>query len=103
MYPNKTHLPVFASPTIECHLHRIPGLSRRFIYLNDDTFFGAPLHPEDFYSRVDGHRIYLSWPVPNCADGCIATWLGDKYCDKACNVSDCEWDAGDCTASPTTS
>eukprot|EP01062_Namystynia_karyoxenos_P059032 TRINITY_DN50464_c0_g1_i1.p1 TRINITY_DN50464_c0_g1~~TRINITY_DN50464_c0_g1_i1.p1 ORF type:complete len:1186 (+),score=394.65 TRINITY_DN50464_c0_g1_i1:139-3696(+) len=99
IYVNKSHLPVFASPTIECHLHRIPGLSRKFIYLNDDVMFGAPIHPEDFWSRVDGHRIYLSWPVPNCAEGCTSSWLGDGYCDRPCNNTDCEWDAGDCIGS----
>ena len=54
IYTNASHLPVFASPSIECHLHRIEGLSRRFIYLNDDTFFGRPVHPEDFVSQVCG-------------------------------------------------
>ncbi|KAJ9469477.1 Exopolysaccharide phosphotransferase [Diplonema papillatum] len=96
IYKNVSHLPVFASPSIECHLHRIPGLSRRFLYLNDDVFFGRPVHPEDFYSNVDGHRIYLSWPVPNCAEGCPGTWVGDGYCDKPCNTTECDWDGGDC-------
>ena len=27
---------------------------------------------------------------------CPPTWLGDGYCDKACNVSECEFDEGDC-------
>eukprot|EP01064_Diplonema_japonicum_P009987 TRINITY_DN17370_c0_g1_i1.p1 TRINITY_DN17370_c0_g1~~TRINITY_DN17370_c0_g1_i1.p1 ORF type:complete len:1079 (+),score=253.70 TRINITY_DN17370_c0_g1_i1:51-3287(+) len=96
IYPNVSHVPVFASPSIECHLHRIPGLSRRFIYMNDDVFFGRPIHPEDFYSNVDGHRIYLSWPVPNCAEGCPSTWVGDGYCDRPCNCTECDYDGGDC-------
>ena len=36
-------LPVFDSGHIESYLHHIPGLSERFIYLNDDVFFGAPV------------------------------------------------------------
>ena len=36
-------LPVFDSGHIESYLHHIPGLSERFLYLNDDVFFGAPL------------------------------------------------------------
>ncbi|KAH8044357.1 hypothetical protein JL722_14749 [Aureococcus anophagefferens] len=35
----RTHrefLPVFSSPAIETQLHNIPGLSKRFIYFNDD-------------------------------------------------------------------
>jgi len=34
-------LPVFDSGHIESYLHHIQGLSERFIYLNDDVFFGA--------------------------------------------------------------
>ena len=50
IFPNISHLPVFSSPAIEVHLHRIPGLSRKFIYFNDDVFLGAPVHPDDFTS-----------------------------------------------------
>lgn len=32
--------PVFDSGHIESYLHHIPGLSEKFIYLNDDVFFG---------------------------------------------------------------
>ena len=35
--------PVFDSGNIESYLHRIKGLSERFIYMNDDVFFGAPV------------------------------------------------------------
>ena len=41
-------------------------------------------------------QIYLSWPVPNCQEGCPSSWIRDGYCDKACNNSECEWDGGDC-------
>lgn len=51
LFPNQSHLPTFSSPAIEAHLHRIPGLSRRFLYLNDDTFFGNYIRPEDFYAQ----------------------------------------------------
>ena len=96
LFPNKSHLPVFSSPAIEAHLHRIPGLSRRFLYFNDDTFFAAPVHPSDFYTKAKGHRIYFSWPVPNCNEGCPSTWLADGFCDNNCNTTDCDWDGGDC-------
>jgi len=36
---------VFDSGHIESYLHHIAGLSERFIYLNDDVFFGAPVDP----------------------------------------------------------
>ena len=37
-YIPKEYLPVFSSHPIEIHLHRIPGLSDRFVYFNDDIF-----------------------------------------------------------------
>ena len=36
---------VFDSGHIESYLHHIPGLSERFIYLNDDVFFGEKVNP----------------------------------------------------------
>jgi len=41
-------------------------------------------------------QVYLTWPVPNCAEGCPGSWIKDGYCDKACNNSACDWDGGDC-------
>ncbi|XP_046849520.1 N-acetylglucosamine-1-phosphotransferase subunits alpha/beta-like isoform X2 [Xenia sp. Carnegie-2017] len=96
IFSNQSHLPTFSSPAIESHLHKIPGLSKKFIYLNDDVMFGAEVWPDDFYTHSKGQKIFLSWPVPNCNEGCPATWINDKYCDKACNVSECDWDGGDC-------
>ncbi len=43
-------LPTFNSRTIETALWRIPGLSDRFIYFNDDFVLAAPLRPEDFFN-----------------------------------------------------
>ena len=48
LFPGEAHLPTFNSNAIEMHLHRIPGLSRRFLYLNDDLFFGASCGPDAF-------------------------------------------------------
>ncbi|MEO3820920.1 stealth family protein [Plantactinospora sp. B24E8] len=42
-------LPTFNSHAIESRLHRIPGLSEHFIYVNDDMFFGRPLQPDTFF------------------------------------------------------
>nr|CAB3250130.1 N-acetylglucosamine-1-phosphotransferase subunits alpha/beta [Phallusia mammillata] len=97
IFVNKSHLPTFSSPAIEAHIHRIPGLAERFIYFNDDVMFGREVWPEDFYTETAGHKIYLAWVVPNCADGCSPSWITDGYCDSACNVSECNWDGGDCT------
>ena len=99
IFTNQSHLPTFSSPAIESHLHKIPGLSKKFIYLNDDVFFGTEVWPDDFFTHSKGQKIFLSWPVPNCNEGCPSTWINDKYCDKACNVSECDWDGGDCIGS----
>ena len=44
-----TSLPVFDSGHIESYLHHISGLSERFIYLNDDVFFGAEVDPAQWF------------------------------------------------------
>ena len=31
-----------------------------------------------------------------CSSGCLPAWKGDGVCDRLCNVSDCQWDSGDC-------
>ncbi|XP_033888880.3 N-acetylglucosamine-1-phosphotransferase subunits alpha/beta isoform X2 [Acipenser ruthenus] len=97
IFHNESHLPTFSSPAIESHIHRIPGLSQKFIYLNDDVMFGKEVWPDDFYSHSKGQKVYLTWPVPNCAEGCPGSWIKDGYCDKACNHSACDWDGGDCS------
>jgi len=96
IFKNKSHLPVFSSPAIESHLHRIPGLAKKFIYFNDDVMLGNTIWPSDFYTNAKGQKVYLSWDIPQCAPGCPEAWLADKYCDKACNTSMCNWDEGDC-------
>uniref|UniRef100_A0A667YT13 N-acetylglucosamine-1-phosphotransferase subunits alpha/beta n=1 Tax=Myripristis murdjan TaxID=586833 RepID=A0A667YT13_9TELE len=96
IFLNHSHLPTFSSPAIETHIHRIPGLSQKFIYLNDDVMFGKDVWPDDFFSHSKGQKVYLTWPVPNCAEGCPGSWIKDGYCDKACNNSACDWDGGDC-------
>jgi Stealth protein CR2, conserved region 2 len=53
---NAELLPTFNSFGIICHLHRIPGLSQKFVYLEDDMLFLAPTTLDDFVSP-DG----LTW------------------------------------------
>jgi hypothetical protein len=55
-------LPVFNSLSIECNLHRIPGLSERFIYMNNDLFVGRPVKPDDFVD-AQGRDIVLFEPL----------------------------------------
>ncbi|KAL0195972.1 hypothetical protein M9458_009544, partial [Cirrhinus mrigala] len=56
IFQNQSHLPTFSSPAIETHIHRIPGLSQKFIYLNDDVMFGKDVWPDDFYSHSKGQK-----------------------------------------------
>lgn len=52
--------PVFNSHAIESRLHHIPGLSDRYLYLNDDVFFGRPVGPEDFFHSNGVAKFFLS-------------------------------------------
>lgn len=52
IFPDASHLPTFSSPAIESHLHEIPGLSKFFLYFNDDTMLGNYVTPDDFYSTA---------------------------------------------------
>lgn len=99
--PDPEQLPTFSSAAIETFLHRIPKLSKRFLYLNDDIFLGAPLYPEDLYTEAEGVRVYQAWMVPDCALDCPWTYIGDGACDRHCNIDACQFDGGDCTDSAT--
>lgn len=48
--------PVFNSHAIEAGLHRIPGLSDKFIYFNDDVFVLHSMSYESFYT-ADGKPL----------------------------------------------
>ncbi|XP_023723247.1 N-acetylglucosamine-1-phosphotransferase subunits alpha/beta isoform X3 [Cryptotermes secundus] len=99
IFPDPSHLPTFSSPAIESHIHRIPGLSRKFLYLNDDVMFGKEVWPDDFITNTNGQKVYLSWPVPDCSDSCPWSWVADGSCDVSCNISECSFDGGDCDLS----
>lgn len=57
------HLPTFDSSHIESYIHRIPNLSERYFYLNDDVMFGAPVELDHWFSD-DG--IYVAWSDEPC-------------------------------------
>lgn len=44
------YLPTFNSHALEMSLTNIEGLSERFLYANDDTFFARPTTPDFFYT-----------------------------------------------------
>lgn len=52
VFPDAACLPTFNSHAIEACLHRVPGLSERFLYLNDDVFLGREVAPGDFFTQA---------------------------------------------------
>ncbi|MBV1780780.1 stealth family protein [Paeniglutamicibacter sp. ABSL32-1] len=53
-------LPTFNSHAIESQLHRIPKLSERFLYVNDDVFFGRLLGQQVFYTPTGYPKFALT-------------------------------------------
>ena len=56
--PPEAAQPTFNSNVIESCLHRLPGISRRFVYFNDDYFLGAPAAPGDFLTADGRIRVF---------------------------------------------
>ena len=54
IFPDPAVLPTFSARPIEACLHRIPGLSRHFVYVNDDVFVGAPVDRSTFFDDAGG-------------------------------------------------
>ena len=48
-YIPQEYLPTFSSHVIELNIHRIKGLSDKFVYFNDDTFINDYLSENDFF------------------------------------------------------
>lgn len=70
IFPDPSVLPTFNSHAIEACLHRIPGLSEHYLYLNDDVLFGREVVPSDFYTlgglpkvRFGFRAIYDGAPI----------------------------------------
>ena len=67
IFPGPAKLPTFNSFAIEACLHRIEGVSDRFIYFNDDVFLTKEVAVEHFI-EADGSPklVFESWPM--CSD-----------------------------------
>ena len=59
------YLPSFNSQAIEPWIHKIPGLSEKFLYANDDMLFGAEMTPDQFFTE-DGRALIHAG---NCSGG----------------------------------
>ena len=51
-------LPTFDSGHIESYIHRIPRLSERYLYFNDDVFLGAPLDLSHWFFEGG---VFVGW------------------------------------------
>ena len=79
-------LPTFDSAHIESYVHRIPGLSERFFYFNDDVFFGAPVRPAEWFFEGG---VFAAWS-DEPAVGAGPVHPGDSFQANACRRS-IEW------------
>jgi len=50
-YMDKQDLPTFNSDAIECKMHKIKGLSEKFVYFNDDVFIVNKVYKQDFFKN----------------------------------------------------
>lgn len=89
-------LPTFSSFAIETFLHRIPKLTQRFLYFNDDVFLGEPLYLDHMATESEGTRIWNAWDLPDCSAFCQWAFIGDGACDINCYTEMCHFDGGDC-------
>jgi hypothetical protein len=82
----KASLPTFDSSHIESYIHRIPGLSERYFYFNDDVFFGAPVQLDDWFWPGG---FYVTWSDdPEVTDEALQTDATAP--ENACRLSN-QW------------
>jgi len=93
-YPE--HLPNFQSGAIEANLHRIEGLTEKFVYFNDDFGLIAKTCPSDFYTKKEGYKLYASMQTVRCDRKCPNELLRNGECNEECNKPMCAFDGGDC-------
>jgi len=85
IFLKKEYLPVFNSEAIEANLHRIPGLSERYVYCNDDFFLGRKASPGDFFTKDGKMKFFEAFEqVPS---GLRRAQEKDGYIRSAWNTS----------------
>jgi len=75
IFKEQSDLPTFNAYAIEAHIHKIPNLSRRFLYFNDDFFLGRPMLREDFITPSDGQYVYVDHALPKLIP---EEWVDDR-------------------------
>jgi hypothetical protein len=61
------YLPAFSSLAIVSYLHRVPGVSRRFVYLEDDLLLGRTSQSDDFVDERGRIRLFERWGIEDNA------------------------------------
>ena len=91
IFEDKSALPVFNSHAIESQLHHIKGLAEKYLYLNDDFFFGGPVDIGAYYTSnglskvVDSDHQFGSGkptddePAPSSAGKNVRRLLEESY------------------------
>jgi hypothetical protein len=81
LFRNPEHVPSFNSAAIEANLHHLPGLSRRFLYFNDDCFIGRPITLRDFIDEKGRTRIRIEpEAMPDGEEGDLPfRWLSHNH------------------------
>ena len=69
--PNE-YLPTFSSHAIEMNIHRIPGLSDKFVYFNDDMFIVRYMDEKSFFN--EGLPCTYGGEVPMAFQGDTGIW-----------------------------
>ncbi|WP_062076866.1 stealth family protein [Demequina globuliformis] len=68
IFSDPSVLPVFNSHAIESQLHHIPGLSDRYLYINDDIMFGRPVAAQTFFGPGGLTKFFRSKAVLDVAE-----------------------------------
>ncbi len=73
-------LPTFDSGHIESYVHRIPSLSERFFYFNDDVFFGAPVQVDDWFYDGGSYAAWSEQAEVNDQSACFDAAATENAC-----------------------
>ncbi len=57
-------LPTFNPVVIESFIHKIPGLSENFLYMNDDFFINKKIDLSFFFDKKKIHPVLGRWIIP---------------------------------------
>ena len=67
IFGNHSYLPSFNSIAIEHYLFRIPGLSEKFLYFNDDFVLSNKVTIDHLIYNGNGQYIYTDFKVDTCS------------------------------------